>query len=63
MALGGDEFGGDEGGLGGDEFGGEEGGADLGAPPADTDSDFDSDGFDATDAAVGGEEELGRGRR
>ncbi len=48
-------------------------GADAGMggemPPADTgmDSDLDADagadGFDATDAAVGGEEELGRGRR
>jgi hypothetical protein len=36
-------------------------GADLGAPPVD--SDMDVDGFDATDAAVGGEEELGRERR
>ena len=34
---------------------------DLGAPPAD--SDMDADGFDATDAAAGGEEELGRERR
>jgi len=50
---------------GGDEFGAE---PDLGASP---ESDFDSDlgaapeadGFDATDAAVGGEEELGRERR
>jgi hypothetical protein len=48
-------------------------GADAGMdgemPPADTgmdsdlDTDADADGFDATDAAVGGEEELGRGRR
>ena len=50
-------------------------GADAGLgdnlPPMDGDSDFDSDlgaapeadGFDATDAAVGGEEELGRERR
>ena len=30
--------------------------SDLGAPP-------EADGFDATDAAVGGEEELGRERR
>jgi hypothetical protein len=37
------------------------GGDDLGAPPVD--SDMDVDGFDATDAAVGGEEELGRERR
>jgi hypothetical protein len=45
-------------GLGGDEFGAEpesDFDADLGAPP--------EDGFDATDAAVGGEEELGRERR
>jgi len=55
--------------MGGDEEGfGAEPGADLGAAP---ESDFDSDlgappeadGFDATDAAVGGEEELGRERR
>jgi hypothetical protein len=57
MSLGGDELGGDE--LGGDELG------------ASSESDFDSDlgaapeadGFDATDAAAGGEEELGRERR
>jgi hypothetical protein len=38
---------------------------DLGGAPADLDSDVDADtdGFDATDAAVGGEEELGRERR
>lgn len=35
---------------------------DLGAPP-ESDFDADTDGFDATDAAVGGEEELGRERR
>jgi hypothetical protein len=34
----------------------------LGAPP-EGDSDFDSDEFNATDAAAGGEEELGRERR
>jgi hypothetical protein len=50
--------------LGGDVAGG------LGSAPEGSDSDFDSDlgappedGFDATDAAVGGEEELGRERR
>ena len=51
--------------LGGNEFGAE---PNLGGEP---ESDFDSDlgaapetdGFDATDAAVGGEEELGRERR
>ena len=50
--------------LGGDVAGG------LGGAPEGSDSDFDSDlgappedGFDATDAAVGGEEELGRERR
>ena len=56
MSLGsGDEFG-----AGADLGGAPE--SDLGAPP---ESDFDSeaDGFDATDAAVGGEEELGRERR
>lgn len=51
--------------LGGDEFGAE---PDLGgAPESDFDSDLgaapETDGFDATDAAVGGEEELGRERR
>jgi hypothetical protein len=55
-------LGGDEGGLGGDEFGGDMSGAgdDLGAPP---ESDLDGDEFGATDAAVGGDEELGRERR
>jgi len=52
--------------LGGDQFGAEpspEAGADeLGAAP-ESDLDQDTDGFDATDAAVGGEEELGRERR
>jgi plasmid stabilization system protein ParE len=57
MALGGDEFGG----AGGDEFGGA-GGEELGAPP-EGESDLDSDSFAATDAAAGGEEELGRERR
>ena len=33
------------------------------APPEGIDSDMDTDGFDATDAAAGGAEELGRGRR
>jgi hypothetical protein len=47
--------------MGGDEFGGAPAGdsdldSDLGAPP-------EGDGFDATDAAAGGEEELGRERR
>ena len=36
--------------------------ADLGAAP-ESDLDMDTDGFDATDAAAGGEEELGRERR
>lgn len=46
-------------GLGGNELGGapeSDMDSDLGAPP-------EADGFDATDAAVGGEEELGRERR
>jgi len=54
--------------LGGPAMGGEPG-ADLGAAPG-LDSDMDSDlgappadGFDATDAAAGGAEELGRERR
>jgi hypothetical protein len=34
-----------------------------GMPGEEPMSDFDTDGFDATDAAVGGEEELGRERR
>ena len=33
------------------------------APPGGVDSDMDTDGFDATDAAAGGQEELGRERR
>jgi hypothetical protein len=33
------------------------------APPEGIDSDMDTDGFDATDAAAGGAEELGRERR
>jgi len=56
-------LGGDEGGFGGEELGADLGGApegDLGAPP---ESDFDGDEFGATDAAAGGEEELGRERR
>ena len=53
--------------MGGNEFGADAG-ADLGAAPSDDlgappESDFDADGFDATDAAAGGEEELGRERR
>jgi hypothetical protein len=52
--------------LGGDDLGGDAGN-DLGAPESDFDSDLgaapETDGFDATDAAVGGEEELGRERR
>ena len=52
MSLGGDEFG-SEPALGGDESDLD---SDLGAAP-------EADGFDATDAAVGGEEELGRERR
>jgi len=53
--------------MGGDQFGADAGN-DLGAnPESDLDSDLgaapETDGFDATDAAVGGEEELGRERR
>jgi trans-2-enoyl-CoA reductase len=51
--------------MGGDDFGAPA--PDLGdAPESDLDSDLGAppeDGFDATDAAVGGEEELGRERR
>jgi len=50
-------------GLGAPVGGEEQPGADLGAAPEESDLDADTDGFDATDAAVGGEEELGRGRR
>jgi paraquat-inducible protein B len=42
------------------------GGAELGAevlPDLDSELDMDGDGFDATDAAAGGDEELGRARR
>ena len=47
-------------------MGGMDAGADAGlgaAPDAGMDSDLDTDGFDATDAAVGGAEELGREKR
>lgn len=57
MSLGGGQPGGDLGGAPGADLG-----SDLGAAP-DSDLDADTDGFDATDAAVGGEEELGRERR
>jgi hypothetical protein len=50
MSLGGDDLGADAG----------EAPADLGAAP---ESDLDTDSFNATDAAAGGEEELGRERR
>jgi hypothetical protein len=49
MSLGGDEFGGDLGGLGGE--------------PEGSDFDAETDGFAATDAAAGGDEALGRERR
>jgi hypothetical protein len=53
--------------MGGEpSLGGAPEGSDLGAPESDFDSDLGAppeDGFDATDAAVGGEEELGRERR
>lgn len=60
MSLGGDELPS----MPGDELGGDAPmpGDELGAPP-ESDLDADTDGFDATDAAVGGEEELGRERR
>jgi hypothetical protein len=51
------------GGFGGEEdLGAEPASADLGAPP-EGESDLDTDSFAATDAAAGGEEELGRERR
>lgn len=57
MDMGGPDLGG-EAGLGGEP--GADLGGDLGTPP---ESDMDTDGFGATDAAAGGEEELGRERR
>jgi hypothetical protein len=66
-ALAGEEVAGDDMSMGADA------GAELGAPAGDdlgglggapeSDLDADTDGFDATDAAAGGEEELGRERR
>lgn len=54
MGMGGD--------MGGDALGGVDAG--MGADQtSDFDADAEADGFDATDAAVGGEEELGRERR
>jgi hypothetical protein len=56
MSLGG-------GAMGGADLNPESGmGDELGAAP-ESDLDMDTDGFDATDAAAGGEEELGRERR
>ena len=46
--------------MGGSDMGDMGGDASLGAPP---ESDMDSDAFAATDAAAGGDEELGRERR
>jgi hypothetical protein len=46
----------------GPDLGSDAGLDDLGAAP-ESDLDADTDGFDATDAAAGGEEELGRERR
>jgi hypothetical protein len=43
--------------------GGAMGGNELNPMGPESDMDAETDGFDATDAAVGGEEELGRGRR
>jgi hypothetical protein len=45
------------------EPGADLGGNDLGAVPPEDESDLDSDEFNATDAAVGGSNELGRTRR
>lgn len=56
MSLGGDEFGGAD--LGGTDLG-----TDLGGAESDLDADMGGDEFAATDAAAGGEEELGRERR
>jgi hypothetical protein len=56
-------MGGMDAGLGGPEMGGADAGI-GGMPDSDFDADVDSgDGFDATTAAAGGEEELGRARR
>ena len=52
----------DMGGNDADIGGANVGSSDLGAAP-ESDFDANTDGFDATDAAVGGEEELGRERR
>jgi hypothetical protein len=38
-------------------------GLDAELPPETSDLDAEGDGFDATDAAAGGDEELGRERR
>ena len=61
---------GDMGGMGGGDMGamgggdmGAMGGNELNPMGPESDMDAETDGFDATDAAVGGEEELGRGRR
>lgn len=53
---------GDMGGLGGGANGADLG-SDIGAGMSPPESDMDSDSFGATDAAAGGEEELGRDRR
>jgi hypothetical protein len=45
------------------EPGADLGGNDLGSAPPEDESDLDSDEFNATDAAVGGSNELGRTRR
>lgn len=63
--LAGEEAPADDMNMGGDEFGSADlGSADLdGANLGSDESDLDTDSFSATDAAAGGEEELGRERR
>ena len=56
-------LGGGAGGFGDDNLGGAELGGELPPEESDFDQEGGADEFGATDAAVGGEEELGRGRR
>jgi len=62
MDMGAGDMGGMDAGLGGDDLGGDLGG-DTMTPDQGLDSDMDTDGFDATDAAAGGSADLGRTRR
>jgi len=66
-SLAGEQMGSGDMSLGGPEMGADLGGDMSGQAPMDSDFDSDTnpeaDGFDATDAAAGGEEDLGRARR